>query len=231
MFIDDDGKPVQDCELPLSLKDFVSEEEEREIKDDLGDFEDVPLKIPSTELHRRYEIALRAHVCVEIGDEKEKISSQVREDLEKILDVETRMQETKVHTSGKRKIWGPEDLAKARDLMKEIQGHIKTKRSKTKVFMGHLEGVGGSNKHLREAKEKLAEAEKELADLEKKMEEARAKLEREAAPESEHAALEDRTGQASETNAAGPSVPQSTPRTPVIPTKPPRKTRLWPRKK
>lgn len=70
------------------------------------------------------------------------------------------------------------------------------------------------------------EAEKELADLEKKMVETKAKVDREVAPEVEDGIPEERSGQTSEINAEGPSVPRPPSGNPVTPTRTRRKSKM-----
>ncbi|KAH8748469.1 hypothetical protein F5883DRAFT_582696 [Diaporthe sp. PMI_573] len=121
MFIGKDGKPVNGCTLDLSLKDFICEEDVRKEED----FEDVPLKITSEELHKFYEDSLQPHICAEIRDEKRFISKDVKEDLAKIVEVERILQKPKKLTSKEQESMRSEELDKARDVLADAQKHIK----------------------------------------------------------------------------------------------------------
>lgn len=66
--------------MPLSLKDFVCEEEERELED----FEDVPLEIPATKLYDLYKLAFEQHVMGEAGEQMDKVTKQANEALENL---------------------------------------------------------------------------------------------------------------------------------------------------
>jgi vacuolar-type H+-ATPase subunit I/STV1 len=214
MFIDGDGDPVEDCELRLTLKDFVSGETASEI----GDFEAVPIKIPSKELHRFYKRSLQPHVCAEIDDEQELIREEVKEDLENISEVEKILKEPEVPTSGRERVVGLEGVEKVRESLNKAQQHISKRRVNMEDLKEKLERVGDKkSKDVQEATEKLGEAEIELAELEKKISD-----------------VERKTRRASEANAARPSVSQSSSGAPIASTKPVRKSKArlsWSRKK
>lgn len=206
MFIDQDGKSIEDCALRVSLKDFICEEDAREEEE----FEDVPLEITSKELHSFYEDSLQPHVCSEIEDEKTLISKDVKDDLEKIIEVEGILQESKVTASGEQKDSELEDLRRARGLLTDIHNHIKKRRHNLEVLRKNLERVGDDkSRDVRYAKEVLVEAESELSGLERKIQGKTSEVERKVATESKKAAVEQRTRRASRINAAEPSAAQS----------------------
>lgn len=217
--------------MRLSLKDFVSEE----AASDIGDFEDVPIKIGSKELHRFYTRSLQPHLCAEIDDERELIREQVKEDLENIFEVEKTLQEPEVTTSGKQQALGLEEVEKVREALNKAQEHKSKRRANVKDLKEKLERIGDQrSKDVRRATDMLVEAEKELSELEKKILETRTEVERKAPPKTVDVAVERKTRRASDTSAAGPSVPQSSRGPPVLSVKSVRnaKARLsWSRNK
>ena len=211
MFIDGNGEPIEDCALRLSLKDFVSEENASEA----GVFENVPLEISATELHRFYEDSLQPHVCAEIKGEKELISNDVEEVLTNILGVKKILKGTEVAPSGEEKAVGSKEFTEARDSLKEAQKQIDKRRGNMKVMKENLEKVGNKkSKDVQKATKMLVEAEEELAELENKIAETRAEVEAMPPPETEEVAVEKMTLRAREIKAAGPSVPQTSSETP-----------------
>lgn len=217
--------------MRLSLKDFVSEEAASEI----GDFEDVPIKIGSKELHRFYTRSLQPHLCAEIDDERELIREQVKEDLENIFEVEKTLQEPEVKTSGKQQALGLEEVEKVREALNKAQEHKSKRRANVKELKEKLERIGDQrSKDVQRATDMLVEAEKELSELEKKILETRTEVERKAPPKTADVAVERKTRRVSDTSAAGPSVPQSSRGPPVLSVKSVRnaKARLsWSRNK
>lgn len=231
MFIDSLGDPVEGCELRLSLKDFVSEEAASEI----GEFEDVPINICSKELHRFYTRSLQPQLCAEIDDELELIRDEVKEDLEHISEVEKALQEPEVTTSGKQHAVGLEEVEKVRESLNKAQEHRNKRKANIEDLGEKLERIGDKKSmDVQRAAEMLVEAEKELAGLEKKLLETRAEVERKAPPKPVHVAVERKTRRANETNAAGPSVSQSSRGLPVPSVKSVRKSKprlSWSRNK
>lgn len=231
MFIDSDGDPVEECELCLSLKDFVSEEAASEI----GDFQDVPIKICSKELHRFYTRSLQPHLCAEIDDERELLREEVKEDLENISEAEKTLQEPEVKTTEEQQVVWLEEVEKVRESLNKAQEHTDKRRANLKDLNEKLERIGDKeSKDVQRATEMLVEAEKELAELEKKILETRTEVERKAPPKTMDVGVKRKTRRASDTNAAGPSVSQSSRGAPVPSVKSLRKSKarlLWSRKK
>lgn len=207
MFIGKDRKPVKGCALDLSLKDFLCEEDVRSEEN----FEDVPLKITSEELHSFYEDSLQPHVCAEIDDEKQFIRKDVEEDLAKIVEVERILQKLKMLTSEEQKAMISEELDKARDVLADAQKRIKKRRSNMEVLKTNLEiASDGESRDVLEARQVLAEADNELAELEKKVAEKISEVEGRAVLQSKKATAEQKTQRTSmRINVDEPSVPQS----------------------
>lgn len=229
MFINDEGQPVKDCKLCLSLKDFVSKKRAVEI----GDFQDVTIQIPSEELHRFYERSLQPHVCAEIDDEQEVIRKEVEEDLKEVSEMEKLLQSSGKLSSGEGQAVGLEEVKKAREILTEAERHISKRRSNLENLKMTLDRVGDkTSDDVKEATEMLLDAEKKLVELEKKILEMRPEVERKAPPETEDTNTDLKIRRASRMGAVGPSISQTSSPTSSVKATRKSKARLsWSRKK
>ncbi|KAI1278526.1 hypothetical protein F5Y07DRAFT_360277 [Xylaria sp. FL0933] len=154
-FIDGNGQAVPECELSLSLSDFISPK----MASRYGDFEDVPLHISSTDLHCFYKLALLRHVADEADDEMNDIEKRVTAVSEKILSVERTIQgRVKIDTSGS-KVMETKPLADIRALLVTLEDEFEKMQS----MMEGVKEIMGKVDQKEEMMEGVEKARVELA--------------------------------------------------------------------
>ncbi|KAI0532521.1 hypothetical protein GGR58DRAFT_489901 [Xylaria digitata] len=164
-FIDKNGQPVDDCELLLSLKDFICEEQAGEI----DDFQDVSLKMPSTMLYNFYKSSFRRHLMSEAQQGIEEIEKKAKNSLMKLSGIGEIMLEQRTGNIRKRTATRNKELADARTTMLEIENDIsemKTKMEDVDGTMGKVEGIMPKVEKQRvEVGNRVSELETKLASL------------------------------------------------------------------
>lgn len=165
-FLDENGQAIKDRTLSLSLKDFICEEEERE----LGDFEDVPLDIPSTQLYDLYKLSFRKHVMAKAEEEMVQVTKKANDTLAKILNVKKMMQGQRTKDLGNRTVIGNEELAGVKNTISEVGRHIDEMDNTMKDIKGKLDRVDG---RVAKVERKRVEFEKRMAEVKREMVEVR----------------------------------------------------------
>ncbi|KAH8165573.1 hypothetical protein CIB48_g2632 [Xylaria polymorpha] len=105
-FINENGEVINDCKLPLSLKDFVCATATNRFKE----FEDVPFEIPSTKLYELYKYALERHIIAVSMEGIEEVQEKVDDGLEEIRSVEKLTQEKRTEDALRRTFIGKKEL-------------------------------------------------------------------------------------------------------------------------
>ncbi|KAI0803395.1 hypothetical protein GGR55DRAFT_399288 [Xylaria sp. FL0064] len=172
-FIDGDGQVVPECELSVSLGDFISSE----MASEYGDFEDVPLHISSATLHGFYKIALSRQVSTEANKEMKNIQRKVTEASEKMLAAERTIQgQVKIDASGS-KVMEKKQLADIRALLVKLEDEFEKMQNLmegVKEIMGKVDQKERMMKKVEEARVKVAN---EVAELGTRLANARAEEE------------------------------------------------------
>ncbi|KAJ2986302.1 hypothetical protein NUW58_g5095 [Xylaria curta] len=139
-FIDGNGQVIDNCELFLSLKDFICTEEESQC----DGYENIPLKITSTKLYEIYTYALGQQMAHEANKGIETMQEKTNDTWKKMLSIETAIQ---MKDDSDHIIMGEEDLASLRAKMSEVEQDI------ISIKEGMVEGVEKKiNKLMQERK-------------------------------------------------------------------------------
>ncbi|KAI0414010.1 hypothetical protein F5X98DRAFT_390226 [Xylaria grammica] len=166
-FIDGNGQVVDDCELVLSLKDFICTEEENQCHE----YEDIPLRITSAKLYGFYKYALGQQMAHETNEGIKEIEEKLTILSEKMLNIETAMRTRDNHN---RVVIGNEELASLRALMSKVETEIdEVKKSMIEDVEKKIDKVS-NEKVARKVKAKKMKAEGKVAEIETKLAKARA---------------------------------------------------------
>lgn len=205
-FLDDNGQPVQDCVLCLSLKDFICQEKQNLMKP----FEDVQLNITSEMLAGFYKQAFATHVISEVEEMMNKTLKKASEALGKIAKVKETTQKQGLIGPGGQRNEQREDSSELKDLTSEVQRDIDEMKSDMEAmqeklntvdekFLEEEEKVGKKNK----VQGRISEVESNLAQWRAEMVEEQGKgFESQEAPTVELAEEGGRT-EASKSGAPG----------------------------
>ncbi|GAP83887.2 hypothetical protein SAMD00023353_0503060 [Rosellinia necatrix] len=161
-FLNRDGEPINGYDLLLSLKDFICAEQAGEF----GDFEDIPLKITSTELHNFGQMAFRGHMVSKATDGIKKVTKQVNDALGDILRIEETIREQRTEDPRGRTVMGGKELADVRAMILEVENKIGEMKSTMTSMKEKMDKVTGRISRL---EEKRIEAENGVAELETKL--------------------------------------------------------------
>ncbi|KAI0975452.1 hypothetical protein F4678DRAFT_457735 [Xylaria arbuscula] len=170
-FLDENGRPVDHCELLVSLKDFICVEQACEFED----FEDVSLEIPSTTLYDFYKFSFRRHIMTEAKEEIEEVKKKVNDALGKLSSIERIMLEQRTGNNRRRTAMRNKKLSDARTIMLEVEneiGEMKTKMEDVNEKMGKVDD------RMERVEKQRVEVENRVAELETKLANARAEEER-----------------------------------------------------
>ena len=200
--------------LPLSLKDFVCDKWERRIKE----FEDIPLKIPSTKLYSLYETAFMTHVMGEAEDEMEKVSTKADSGLEKLQDLEEVLPKQRIKELGGEIGIGKNQFATIKETMFEVDSCIEEMKKTIQNVQKNMSKVGDQMLELEEMK---TEFEEKMIEVLTKANKMRAKIENlvevEEASEPEQGTSGEDIIEGSERDGAdGQGAPQTQPASPQI---------------
>ncbi|RWA04049.1 hypothetical protein EKO27_g11054 [Xylaria grammica] len=166
-FIDENGQVVDDCELVLSLKDFICTEEENQCHE----YEDIPLRITSAKLYGFYKFALGQQMAHETNEGMKEIEEKLTILSEKMPNIETAMRTRDNHN---RVVIGNEELASLRALMSKVETRIdEVKKSMIEDVEKKIDKVS-NEKVARKVKAKKMKAEGKVAEIETKLAKARA---------------------------------------------------------
>ncbi|KAH0832575.1 hypothetical protein FOPE_01155 [Fonsecaea pedrosoi] len=216
MFLDEDGQAVKDCSLLLCLKDFICEEEERELEA----FENVSLNIPSTMLRDFYQIAFRKNVMREAENGMKEIMKKVNNAAKKMLRARKMIQEQKAKDARNHTVMVKKDLAKLRRVICKVEEDInemKHTMSDVKETMDRVDDkMPKVVKKKVEVEKKMAEVETEMAEMQEEAEKiVEAEEANEEAFEPEHITSEESVAEATESGTPrATQPPPSSPRTP-----------------
>ncbi|KAJ8132071.1 hypothetical protein O1611_g1553 [Lasiodiplodia mahajangana] len=169
-FLDANGQPVDNCELLVSLKDFICSRQARMFED----FEDVALKIPSTTLYDVYKSSFRRHIMSEAEEGIEKIKEKADNASERLAGIEAIMLQQRTGNDRRRTSTRNKELADAQAALLEVENEI------GKIKDG-LEGVnetmGRVDNRMEIVEEQRVEVENTVTELEIKLAGMRAKEE------------------------------------------------------
>ncbi|KAJ2972968.1 hypothetical protein NUW58_g9062 [Xylaria curta] len=170
-FLDENGQPVDHCELLISLKDFICVEQTSEF----GDFEDVSLKIPSTTLYDFYNFSFRRHIMSEANEGINGVKKKANDTSGKLSDIERIMLEQRTRNTRGRAAMGKTELADVRATILEIEksiGEMKTTMEDVNEMMGKV------GNRMERVEKQRAEANNTVSELETRLANARAEEER-----------------------------------------------------
>ncbi|KAI0867726.1 hypothetical protein GGS24DRAFT_514716 [Hypoxylon argillaceum] len=163
-FVDENGRPVDHCELVVSLKDFICSQR----ADELEDFEDVSLVISSETLYNSYRASFRGHIMAETIEEVETVITQANQTLETLSSIERIMLQQGTRSNSKQKATRNKELSEIENEISEM----KTKIENVKKKMCQVD------KKMPRVEKQRDEVEHMVAKLETKLANARAEKER-----------------------------------------------------
>ncbi|KAI0456355.1 hypothetical protein F5B21DRAFT_502550 [Xylaria acuta] len=169
-FINENGEAISNCKLPLSLKDFICAKKVGKF----GDFEDIPLEIPSTKLYAFYKNALARQIMDEAMEGIAKIQKKVDSALETILSVENIMEEQRTADDRNRLVMGKRELADVRTMISKVEDEVGEMKETMASVEEKMDKVGNRMEEMEEVEEDRVEVENRLAELEIKLASARA---------------------------------------------------------
>lgn len=132
----------------------------------MEDFEDVPLRIPSTKLYELYKSAFDTHVMDEVEEEMGKVMKKADDLCKKILEAEKIIQEQRIEDPGKQTVMGKEELAKLKNIITEAGYHIDKMKSTMENVQEKMDKV---DDEMGIIEKKKAEVEKRIANVETKI--------------------------------------------------------------
>ena len=161
---------MEDCVLPLSLKDFVCDNWERRIEE----FEDVALKIPSTKLYTLYKKAFKRHVMGEAEDEMEKVSKKGDNGLQKLQELEEILPRQRTKDLGEKISIEGNQFAKVKKTIFEVDRYIEEMKNAMENVQKNIIKVGDQMLLVEEMK---TEFEEKMIEVSAKADEMRARIE------------------------------------------------------
>ncbi|KAI0532298.1 hypothetical protein GGR58DRAFT_490747 [Xylaria digitata] len=167
-FIDENGQAVSGCELTLSLQDFMGATAE----DQCDEYENISLKIKSTELYEFYEYALGQQMAHEATRNIRKIEREAVDTSEKMLGIETTLLKRDARN---RIVMKSEELAGLRDMLLVVENEIgEMKKSMIENVEKKIDRAGNGMTVMRKVKADKVKVESKVAELETKLAKARA---------------------------------------------------------
>lgn len=172
-FIDENGQPVQDCRLILSIYDFIGRKKAGKCKD----FETVTLALSASQLHIFYQVAFRKQLMANVTEKMKQIKQDANESLEDIIGLEQIIQEQETGNASQRTAIGEKEVADAIGAMSQMEDEI----GQMRIMM---QGVGnmidkannGLKRMTAKAEEEMDKVEKARGELESTVAELETKL-------------------------------------------------------
>ncbi|KAI0101526.1 hypothetical protein GGR51DRAFT_563427 [Nemania sp. FL0031] len=173
-FLDRNGDVIEDCKLPLTLKDFICAGETAQI----GDFEDVPFDITSAMLYDAYQYAFKKHISEEARKGIKSVQKKVTNALEKIVKVERIVQERRTGNVRRRIATRRKETADSKAMISEVEAEIADMKKIMQDVEEKMGKVLNRKRVMREVEGRKVVVDNQLAELETKLAEVRAEEER-----------------------------------------------------